>query len=94
MILCDPELCAGLSTPTVGNVRITTRGPGGAWTPVGISRQPGAADTACIFGREDVCELAGKGYEIALKVKKEFGNITQDIYKVCVYVRRSSNLNY
>ena len=80
MVLCDPEL-NGLNTPG-GNTGVATRGRGGAWTPVGVSGQLGAAD-AYVFGHEDARELAGKGHEIALKVKEGFSGISQAMYKVC-----------
>ena len=80
MVLCDPELNMGLNTPG-GNTGVITRGRG-AWTPVGVSGQPGAAD-AYVFGHGDARELAGKGHEIALKVKEGFSSIAQEMYKVC-----------
>ena len=85
MILCDPELSVGLSTPGSGKAGVASRGRRGAWTPVGVSGQPGSAD-ACVFGREDARELAGKGHEIALKVKEGFAGIVQEMYKVCLCV--------
>ena len=92
MVLCDPELSVGLSTPA-GKAGVTTRGHGrgGAWTPVGVSGQPGAVD-AYVFGREDARELAGKGHEIALKVKEGFSGIAQEMYKVCLRPRSSNSL--
>ncbi|KAF8816115.1 hypothetical protein BYT27DRAFT_6476430 [Phlegmacium glaucopus] len=83
MILCDPELSVGLSAPggkKNAGLASPTRGRG-AWTPVGVSGQPGSTD-ACVFGREDARELAGKGHEIALKVKEGFDGITQEMYKI------------
>lgn len=85
MVLCDPEL-NGLNTPG-GNTGVTTRGRG-AWTPVGVSGQLGTAD-AYVFGHEDARELAGKGHEIALKVKEGFIGIAQEMYKVCRHPRSS-----
>lgn len=84
MILCDPELSVGLNTSGEKTAVAPTRGRGGAWTPVGVNAngQPGTAN-ACIFGLEDVRELAGKGHEIASKVKEGFSDIAQEMYKVC-----------
>ena len=84
MVLCDPELNVGLNTPG-GNTEVATRGRG-AWTPVGVSGQLGAAD-AYVFGHEDARELAGKGLEMALKVKEGFNGIAQEMYKVCRHHR-------
>ena len=81
MVLCDPELNVELNTPG-GNTGVATRGRGGAWTPVGVSGQLGSTD-AYVFGHEDARELAGKGHEIALKVKEGFSGIAQEMYKVC-----------
>lgn len=89
MVLCDPELSMGLCTPG-GNPVVAAHGRG-AWTPVGVNRQPGAAD-AYVFGREDACELASKGHELASKVKVGFSSIAQEMYKVCLYPY-SSNFN-
>jgi hypothetical protein len=94
MVLCDPELCVGLSTPA-GKAGVTTtpgHGRGGAWTPVGVSGQPGAAD-AYVFGRENARELAGKGHEIALKVKEGFSGVAQEMYKVCLRPHSSNFLS-
>jgi hypothetical protein len=101
MILCDPELNVGLNTPGGGGntgVVATARGRGrGAWTPVGVGGghyqlgTAAAADAAYdVFGHEDARELAGKGHEIALKVKEGFSGIAQEMYKVC----RSFDFNY
>ena len=83
MVLCDPELSVGLSTRAPGGGKkpgvATTHGRGGAWTPVGVGGQLGPG----VFGREDAYELAGRGYEIALKVKEGFSGIAQEMYKVC-----------
>ena len=86
MVLCDPELNMGLNTPG-GNTGVT-RGRGGAWIPVGVSGQLGGTD-AYVFGHEDARELAGKGHEIALKVKEGFDGIAQEMYKVCRRPRSS-----
>ena len=86
MVLCDPELNVSLNTPG-GNTGVATRGRG-AWTPVGVRGQLGAAD-AYVFGHEDARELAGKGHEIALEVKEGFSGIAQEMYKVCRRPRSS-----
>ena len=71
----------GLSAPVKRYTRAVDRGRSGAWTPVGNGRF-GAGD-AGVFGRQDARELAGKGHELALKVKEGFSSISQEVYKVC-----------